>query len=146
MNHLAYPQPVADPISIFLMRVVHEKLVVEHDFELSQTVLVEFYTNNDGALGVPVAEYFDADTSLSTEQRERLKRQYASYTRTTGTRGYMIDPTTHEIVPPSEDGTYPEGSVPEKMMWLTAGQLEYPEPIPDPYSNFVLKVIQSNPC
>ena len=54
MEALAYPTPIPDPISLFLLKVVHEKLVIEADFELSQTVRVEFYTDDQGAFGIPV--------------------------------------------------------------------------------------------
>ncbi|TDB64392.1 hypothetical protein [Arundinibacter roseus] len=101
------------------MKMVHEALVIEHDLELSQTVRIEYWTDDNGAFGVPIAEYFDANETLSTEQKARSKAQYSPFTRTASTRGYMINPATGDIVQPDEAGNYPEGSVPERMAWLS---------------------------
>jgi hypothetical protein len=116
---LTYPTPVPDAYSNFLLKLTHEALNIESDFELTQTVKAEYYTNEAGAFGLSAAEHFAADTTLSDDEKARLTRQYQPFFRTASTRGYMVDPATGEIVPPNEDGTYPEGAVPEKTLWLT---------------------------
>lgn len=119
-GQLEYPEPIPDPYSTFVLKIIQHSLLIERDGNMTQTVEVQFYTSDgNGGFGVPASEYFDADATLSEDERIRLKKQYASFQRTASTRGYKIDPTTGDIVPPNEEGTYPEGVVDEKMAWLT---------------------------
>lgn len=126
-GQLEYPEPIPDPYSSFVLKVIQHELVIERDGNMTQTVEVQFFTSDGaGGFGLSAADYFDADPELSDDQRVRLKDQYKPRTRTASTRGYMIDPLTGEIVPPDETGEYPEGSVEEKMAWLTVNAADVP--------------------
>ena len=126
-GQLEYPEPIPDPYSTFVLKIIQHSLLIERDGNMTQVVEVQFYTSDGaGGFGQSAADYFDADETLSEDQRRRLKRQYEPYTRSVSTRGYMIDPLTGEIVPPDEMGEYPEGSVEEKMAWLTVNAADVP--------------------
>lgn len=119
-GYLEYPTPILDPISGFLKRVRQKRMVIEEDGNLEQTIEVHWYTNNNGAYGIPVADWITAHPDLSDTQKARERERYRPYTYTGSTRGYMIDPRTEArpIVPPNQDGTYPAYAVEEKMAWL----------------------------
>lgn len=115
-------------------------LHISPDRELTFTIIVEFWTNADGQFGVPLLEHFAADAALSPEQKARLAIQFASYTRTSSTRGYKVDPVSHAIVEPSPEGTFPQGAIDEKEVWLAYPASEIPgELFSEKYNSLLLK-------
>lgn len=118
MEKLTFPQPIPDLSTGYLIKLTHKKLEIDEDFELTQTVKIEFYTDVEGDYGIPAAESIDLNPNLSFEQKERAKRAVEPTTRTTGTRGFYVDPSTQAIVQVQEDGTYPDGAIPERLLWL----------------------------
>ena len=119
MQKLTYPLPIPDPASGHLLQMSMEKFSLDADFEMSQTVRMEFWTNVDGAFGIPLADHIALDPNLSEEQKARLTRQYQSFTRTASTRGVKVDPQTQLQVFPDEEGIYPANAIDEKMLWMS---------------------------
>lgn len=114
---LSLPTPIPDP-SGYLIKLVHEQLIISHDFELTQKVRQVYYTNDNGDFGIPLIESIRVNPNLTDEQKARLSQVFKDQIRTVSTAGFMINPNTGEIVEPNESGLYPEGSIPEKEMWL----------------------------
>lgn len=125
-TRLEYPQPVQDLGTDYLIKLVHEKLIISHDFELTQTVRLEFYTNVEGAFGIPVLEAIRINPNLSEDQKTRLLKVFQPVTRTATTAGYYVDPVTLQQVAPDEGGNYPEGAIPEKAAWLNVLAADVP--------------------
>lgn len=117
-TRLEYPQPIEDLATGYLIKLVHDRLEISHDFELTQTVRLEFYTNVEGAFGLPVREAIRLNPNLSEDQKARLINIFKPVTRTSSTAGVYVDPLTFEVVMPDEGGNYPEGAIPEKTAWL----------------------------
>lgn len=118
--------PILDPISGHLIQLQHHRLIVEHDMELTQEVRQVFYTNDDGEFGIPLLESIDLNPNLTDEQKNRQKQVFKPVIRTVSTRGFMVDPVTQEIVQPNESGEYPEGSIPERLIWASVLASEVP--------------------
>jgi hypothetical protein len=142
---LINPTPINDMASGYLIQMSHKKLIIDPDFEMTQEVSCEYYTNNNGEFGIPLIQHFNSDTNLTPDQRRRLVTTYKGFERSYSTRGNKInplngeiaqvneagifpkvDPVTNDFVYPifdeeSETWVYPEGLIDlidEKMMWL----------------------------
>jgi hypothetical protein len=48
-----------------------------------------------------------------------MLKQYQPFFRTATTKGVKIDPHTQLPVSPDENGPFPEGSIDEKMIWMS---------------------------
>lgn len=114
---LSLPTPIPDP-SGYLIKLVHEQLVISHDFELTQKVRQVYYTNDNGDFGIPLKDSINLNPNLSPEQKVRQLQVFKDQIRTVSTAGYMVNPSTGEIVELNESGLYPEGSIPEREIWL----------------------------
>jgi len=115
---LFYPAPVKDLATGNLIKLVHEKLEITSSFELIQTVRLEFYTDDEGTFGIPLAEAVRLNPNLSEDQKARLAQTFKPVRRTASTEGVFVDSTTLETVLPDENGNYPPGAMPEKAAWL----------------------------
>jgi hypothetical protein len=116
---LEFPQPIEDLATGYLIKLIHEKLEISRDFELTQTVRLEFYTNDDGAFGIPVSEAIRLNPNLTEDQKARLIQTFRPVTRSSSTAGVFIDPVTLTPVLPNEAGEYPANAIPEKAAWLS---------------------------
>lgn len=123
---LTYPQPIEDLATGYLIKLIHEKLEISHDFELTQTVRLEFYTNDEGAFGIPAREAIRLNPNLSEDQKARLLNTFKPVTRTSSTAGVFLDPQTLQPVQPDEGGSYPAEAIPEKAAWLSVLANEVP--------------------
>lgn len=123
---LIFPNPILDPISGYLIQLQHHRLVIEHDFELTQEIRQVYFTNNDGEFGVPLLDAISLDPNLTPEQKLRQTKSFQPQLRTVSTRGFKVDPATGKIVELGENGLYPEGSVDEKLIWLSVLASEIP--------------------
>lgn len=115
---LSFLNPIQDLATGYLIKVIHHRLIIEADFEMTQEVRLEYFTDDDGQFGIPVAESLRLNPNLSEDQKARLIQAFRPVTRSASTRGVMIDPVTHEQVFPADSGDYPEGAIPEKLLWL----------------------------
>ena len=123
---LVYPAPIPDIITGYLIKLSHSRLIIESDFELTQEVKLEYFTNDEGNFGIPVKESVQLNPNLTEDQKRRTIRAFSPTTRTSSTAGIMINPTTGETVDPDELGQYPEGSIPEKQIWLNVLATQVP--------------------
>jgi len=123
---LIYPAPIPDIITGYLIKLSHSRLIIESDFELTQEVKLEYFTNDEGNFGIPVKESVQLNPNLTEDQKRRTIRAFSPTTRTSSTAGIMINPTTGETVDPDELGQYPEGSIPEKQIWLNVLATQVP--------------------
>ena len=123
---ISLPTPILDPISGHLIKLVHHRLIIEPDFELTQEVRQEYWTNVDGEFGIPLLEAITLNPNLTEEQKARQSRVFAPSIRTATTRGHKINPATGELVYPDESGQWPEGAVDEKMMWISVQASDAP--------------------
>lgn len=119
MEKLTYPAPIPDLASGHLLQMSLEKFSIDADFEMTQTVRMTFWTNDNGAFGIPLSDSISLDPNLSEEQRARLLKQYQPFFRTASTRSVKVDPLTQLPVFPDENGLYPEGSIDERMLWMS---------------------------
>jgi hypothetical protein len=120
MEKLIYPAPIPDLATGYLIQLSHESLLIDSNFELTQTVRLDYFTDDDGALGIPVADALNLNPNISPEQTARLIQAFKSTTRAASTVGVMVDPATLLQVYPDEAGVYPEGAIAEKQIWLNA--------------------------
>jgi len=119
MQKLTYPLPILDPSSGYLLQMSMEKFSIDADFEMTQTVKMTFWTNDEGTFGIPLSESINLDPNLSDEQKARLLKQYQPFFRTASTRSVKVDAVTQLPVSPDEEGNYPEGSIDERMLWMS---------------------------
>lgn len=119
MEKLTYPAPILDPSSGYLLQMSMDKFSIDANFEMSYTVRMDFWTNVDGAFGIPLKDSIKLDPNLSEEQKARLQKQYQSFTRTASTQSVKVDPVTQLPVFPDEEGNYPEGAIDEKLLWMS---------------------------
>jgi hypothetical protein len=117
---LTYPQPVPDLATGYLIKLSHARLVIGADFELTQEVRLDYYTDDAGTFGLPVADAINLNPNLTEDQKRRLVQMFKPSTRTSTTAGVMLDPVSLEPVAPDESGSYPAGAFPEKLIWLNA--------------------------
>lgn len=123
---ISLPSPILCPMSGHLIQLQHHRLIIEPDLELTQEVMQVYYTNEDGQFGIPLLESIGLNPSLTDEQKSRQRQVFKPIVRSVSTRGDMIDPVTTEIVLPNESGQYPEGAIPERVMWLSVLASEVP--------------------
>lgn len=126
MEKLTYPLPIPDLASGHLLQMSLEKFTIDSDFEMSQTVRMTFWTNVEGQFGIPLSDSISLDPNLSEEQKARLLKQYQPFFRTASTRGIKVDPKTQLPVSPDENGQYPEGSIDERMLWMSVMAKDVP--------------------
>jgi len=123
---LIYPAPIPDIVTGYLIKMSHSRLIIESDFELTQEVKLEYFVNDEGEFGIPVKESVQLNPNLSEDQKRRLIKAFSPTTRSSSTAGIMINPQNGETVNVDEDGNYPEGSVPEKAIWLNVLATQVP--------------------
>lgn len=126
MQKLTFPSPIQDPASGHLLQMSMEKFSIDADFEMSLTVRMEFWTNDGGAFGIPLADSISLNPNLSEEQKARLLRQYQPFTRTAATRSVKVSPVTQLPVFPDVNGLYPTGSIDERMLWMSVKAADVP--------------------
>lgn len=126
MEILTLPQPVQDLATGHLIKLTHERLEISKNFEMTQTVRLEFYTNDEGQFGIPVLESIRLNPNLTDDQKARLSKAFQPVTRTSSTEGVMINPETLEVVLPDNDGNFPTNAIPEKTAWLNILASEVP--------------------
>lgn len=126
MEKLFYPLPIPDPASGHLLQMSMESFSIDANFDMSMTVRMTFWTNDNGTFGIPLIESIEIDPNLSKEQKARLKEQYKPFFRPASTRGVMIDPATQIPVSPNDEGIYPENAIPEKMLWMSVKASDVP--------------------
>jgi hypothetical protein len=119
MEKLTFPQPIPDPASGHLLQMSMDSFSIDADFEMTLKVRMTFWTNDNGQLGIPLADHISQDPNLSENQKARMIRQYQPFFRTASTRGAKIDPNTQLQVLPDENGQYPEGAIDEKVLWMS---------------------------
>ena len=116
---LTYPQPILDIFTGYLIKLSHRRLIIDADFELTQEVTLEYFTDDgEGGFGLPVEESIRLNPNISEEQKARLVNAFSPATRTASTRGFMLDGKTLEVVRPDENGNFPEGAIKENVVWL----------------------------
>jgi len=136
---LTYPAPIPDIVSGYLIKLTHSRLIIEADFELTQEIKLEYFVDDDGDFGIPVKEFIELNPNLSEDQKKRIINIYRPTTRSSSTAGIMINPQNGETVNVDEDGNYPEGSVPEKAIWLNALASQVPgDKLSDKVKNLLL--------
>ena len=118
MEKLRYPTPVKDLTTGYLIDVTHSRLIIGADFELTQEVRLEYYTDDDGALGLPIAEAIRLNPNISEDQKRRLTQVFKPVTRTTSTAGYFVDAESLEYVTLDENGDLPANAIPERLLWV----------------------------
>lgn len=117
---LTFPQPVLDIATGYLIKLTHNRLIISHDFELTQEVRLDYYTNDEGAFGIPVAEAVRLNPNLSEDQKARLIQAFKPVVRSSTTAGVYVDAESQNVVFPNEAGELPAGAIPEKLIWLNA--------------------------
>ncbi len=108
--------PLQDKYSNHLKKVIHKKLVIESDLEMSQTIEIVFYENIDQSFGRPLLQVIESDNTLTPEEKLQYSQRYKSIEYTAKTSGAYVNPANGELVF-SENGSYPEGSVSELSFW-----------------------------
>lgn len=104
----------------------HSRLVIEEDLEMTATVKLVYYTNNDGEFGEPLLSIIRDDTSLTESQKRNDMERFKTIEWSSSTRGAMVNPETGVTVEMDENGNYPEGSITQLQYWQMAPDEMFP--------------------
>lgn len=116
MTPITLPTPIPDP-SGHLIQLIHEKFELNANLEMTQTVRLRFWTNDNGDFGIPLIESINLNPNFTEDQKARLRRQWTDQFRTATTEGNWVD-QNGVLVFPDENGNFPEGSMPERLLWI----------------------------
>ena len=117
---LTLPIKIQDRNSPHLIQMRHSRLVIEEDLEMTATVKLVYYINDDGEFGEPLLSVIANDTSLTESQRRNDMERFKTIEWSSSTRGAMVDPETGTTVEMDENGNYPEGSITQLQYWQQA--------------------------
>jgi hypothetical protein len=56
MDQLTFPQPIPDPASGYLLQMSMESFSIDVNFDMSMTVKMTFWKNDEGAFGIPLSK------------------------------------------------------------------------------------------
>src|SRR5690606_5736776 len=117
MNQLFLPIKINCRHSPYLIRVEHERLIIESDLEMTAHVRLVYFTDNNGEFGEPVLDVIRNNPDLTPSQKSHDMERFKTIRWQSTTRGAMVDPETGITVLPDQDGSYPEGSITQLQYW-----------------------------
>lgn len=123
---LTLPIKIQDRNSPHLIQVRHSKLMIDEDLEMSVTVKLVFYTNENGEFGSPLLDVIREDETLTESQKKNDAERFRTIEWHSTTRGTMVDPTTGESIKTDENGAYPQGSISQLEYWQNIPSSEFP--------------------
>ena len=116
--------PISDP-SGHLIQMQLEEFIMDRNADLTLKIRLVYFTNDEGSFGIPLKESITLNPNLSTDQKNRQLELWKDQIKTATTKDVYVD-NEGEIVFRDENGDYPEGSFPEKMMWLSVLKADVP--------------------
>lgn len=123
---LTLPIKIQDRNSSFLIQVRHSKLTIDEDLEMTVTVKLVFYTNENGDFGRPLLDVIREDENLTESQKRNDSERFKTVEFISSTRGTMVNPETGESIKPDENGNFPEGSITQLQFWQNVHAEEFP--------------------
>jgi len=121
MNLLTFPVPIQHRHSDYLIKLVHHKLEIDSDLEMTATILLEFWTKDEqGGFDTPVLNVIRQNESLTDKQKANDIRVFNTLKWSSSTKGSRVAPATGAFVYPDEQGNYPEGSITQLEYWQAA--------------------------
>ncbi|MEX0884511.1 MAG: hypothetical protein WDZ72_13660, partial [Cyclobacteriaceae bacterium] len=118
IQNLHSAQTIQHRHSNYLIRLVHEKLEIAQDMEMTASIRLVFYTKNEsGEYDQPVLNVIRENNELTESQKRNDTEMFRTRVWSSSTRGSWVLPDTGELVYPDENGNYPEGSITQLQYW-----------------------------
>jgi hypothetical protein len=104
----------------------HRALIIDSDLEMTASVFLEYWTDENGQFGQPVLEMIQNDPTLSQRQKDADLEICKTLVFSSSTRGSMVVPGTGELVRPDENGKFPEGLITQLEYWQSLAASDIP--------------------
>lgn len=128
MNEELYSeQKIQHRHSDYLIRLVHERLEIDQDLEMTASIRLVFYTKDEaGEFDRPVLDVIRENTNLTESQKRNDLEMFRTRIWQSSTRGSMVLPDSGQLVYPNQYGNYPEGSITQLQYWQSLPAAAFP--------------------